>query len=756
MKRWIIGLIFLVAMVSSIFAAPVYMAQEVDIRYGPYIDRITFTVQRDYNLRLLAFEAGEFDLVGVLPKDLDRIRKNRPDAHIIFTAGFTALGTIHFNVQNWPVKYLEVRQALAHLINRDKMIAESPLQGIAIKNSFIVPPTQGVWVNREADFEKIYPYDREKARELLDRVFDPCPDDPNSWCDPNEGMKKVEIELLTLPEATSPTFWWFAQYLKSEAEAIGLSIKIVPVSSRELDARTASGTAQAWIIGWLLGRFPLFMYYFWHSSQIRPGGWNEWRVSDPRVDELLDKFYYAETIEEAQKYALEVQKILVEEIVPWIPVYTGIGITALSGELDRDTLVLNYAPPLKDPVGFNHFWWSNIRFKDKPFGGTIRYYNTVDLTTLHPAIYLWATESQIISRIYTFGYVTRAENIYAEPRLPVLFESYSIEKVEEDGKTLTKVTLVVREGVKWHDGVPLTAEDIEFTIRKFGMELKTRRYYGPDIEAIVRMEVVDERTIEIYLSAFGWIDLYGFTEFRVLPKHIFERLENPLDDPSFIPHPTKPGLTAMIGSGPFFLAKREIGYTEVVWYPEYVFRVPERTVQIEVLEAPSAVDAGTPFTVRVQLTDYLGNPATNASATLVVSGPRTVEVPMTHTGGGVFEASIPALDAGQYTVTVKASMPIMLWQLTNEKSFTLSVGEVAVAPTPGPVEAKPITVEVAGVQVEIQPPPQVEEVSPTPPSIEAVEVKAPETAFDATSTTMAMVIAVIGLVVAAVARFVRR
>ena len=217
----------------------------------------------------------------------------------------------------------------------------------------------------------------------------------------------------------------------------------------------------------------------------------------------------------------------------------------------------------------------------------------------------------------------------------------------------------------------------------------------------------------------------------------------------------------MIGSGPFFLAKREIGYTEVVWYPEYVFRVPERTVQIEVLEAPSTIDAGKPFSVRVQLTDYLGNPATNASATLVISGPRTVEVPMTHTGGGVFEASIPALDAGQYTVTVKASMPIMLWQLTNEKSFTLNVGEVAAAPAPGAqapgaVEAKPITVEIAGVQVEIQPPPQVEEVSPTPPSIEAVEVKAPETAFDATSTTMAMVIAVIGLVVAAVARFVRR
>ncbi|HWQ16584.1 MAG TPA: ABC transporter substrate-binding protein, partial [Sulfolobales archaeon] len=248
-----------------------------DPRIGPYIDKITMPVQRDYSVRLLAFEANEFDILGILPRDLDRIRTNRPDAHIIFTASITSLGALHFNVELWPVKYPEVRKAIAMLTNRDEIISKSPLQGIAIKDSFIVPPTYGKWVNPDTDFEKLYPYNPERAKQLLASIFQPCPDNPSFFCDPREGMKPVEIEILSLPEATSPTYWWEALYWKSQLESVGIRVKITPVSSRELDARTEAGTAQAYVIGWTFGRFPLFMYYFWHSREIRPGGWNEWR-----------------------------------------------------------------------------------------------------------------------------------------------------------------------------------------------------------------------------------------------------------------------------------------------------------------------------------------------------------------------------------------------------------------------------------------------------------------------------------------------
>lgn len=748
--------IFVASLAGSMSQVASAQAAQKDPRVGPYIDRITMPVQRDYSIRLLAFEANEFDILGVLPRDLERVRTNRPDAHIIFTVGINALGSLHFNVELWPVKYPEVRKALAMVTNRDEMISKSPLQGIAVKNSFIVPPTYGKWVNPNTDFEKLYPYNPQAARQLLSTIFQPCPDNRDFWCDPREGMKPVEIEILSLPEATSPTYWWFAQYWKSQAESIGIRVKITPVSSRELDARTSAGTAQAWVIGWLFGRFPLYMYYFWHSREIRPGGWNEWRVSNATLDEILDKFYYAETVDEAMQYAYKAQEILTD-IIPWIPVYTGITITALNGAIDKDSVLLAYAPPLKDPVGFSYFWWNTVRFKDKPFGGTLRYYFTVDITTLNPTVYLWASEADAIFRVYTYGYVVRPEDIYAEPRIPVLFENYSVTKVVEDGQNLTKITIRLKDGLKWHDGVPITASDFEFTIRKFGMELKTRRDYGPYIDAIKRINVVDDRTIEFYLTMYGWSDLYTFTEYRPLPRHIYGRLQNPLDDVSLLPHPSIPGLTAMVGSGPFVLVKREVAYAELVWYPEYAYRAPERMPRVTIEGLPSQVEAGKTLTLRVRALDPTGAASPAITVTARILGPVSLELPMRSLGGGVYEATIPSLREGEYTVVVEASMPVMIWKAVGTASQSIRVVGVGVAPTPGaPTEVKPIEISVGGVTVAIStpPPPGSPTAAATQPKLEtpSLEARAPELGL----SYAAIGISILGLIVAAVAIMLRR
>jgi ABC-type transport system substrate-binding protein len=739
--------------------------------YGPYIDKITYPVMKDYNMRLMAFEANEIDLVGVLPRDLQRIRQNRPDAHIIMTASITSLGALHFNVQLWPVKYWEVRAALAHLWNRDKIIAESPLAGIAVKCTTLVPPTHGAWVNLDADYEKLYPYDPDKAKELLSRVFVPCtgPDGKPAWCDPREGNKVVEIELLTLPQATSPTYYWIAEYIKSEAEKIGLRIKIVPVSSRELDARTSAGTAQAWIIGWSFGRFPDFLYFFFHSSEIRPGGWNEWRVSDPELDQILEKFYFAKSVDEAMQYAHKAQDILVKKWIPWIPTYTGVGITAWNGAIDRDSLVLVYAPPMKDPVGYSWLWWNNVRFKDRKWGGTLRYYFTVDLTSLHPAYYLWATEADAIFRVYAGFMITRSENIYAEPRLRIMLKDYKLEEVPlPNGTKWYRLTLNLFDGMLWQDGVPITAEDVAYTIQKFGMELKARRYYDPSLKNIIEMKVLNKTALQILFKDFGWLDLYTYTEYVPLPKHIFERLPDPTQDPSLVPHPTIQGLTAMVGSGPFVLVKRELAYAELMWNPIYFWRHPDRTVQFKSIEAPTAVDAGKPFTVRVTLVDYLGAPVTNGTVKVSVSGPRTLG-PFTarHVGSGVYEVTVPGLDAGTYKLVIEASMPIMIWSLSNVATVEVSVGAVTATPPPttaaptiavptlSPIEVKPAIGELKPVTIPMPAPVTVAftPVEITKPTIEIKTVATP-TVTDMSSAVIAL--AVITLIASAITVLIRR
>ncbi|MEM1961825.1 MAG: ABC transporter substrate-binding protein [Sulfolobales archaeon] len=717
-------------------------------RYGPHVDKLAMPLMKDYTMRLLAFEAGEISITGVTAADLDRVRRNRPDAHIIFTAGTTSSGHLRFNTQLWPVKYLELRQALAHLWDRNRMISESPLRGIAIKCTTIVPPTHGRFMNPNADFEKLYPYDPEKAKELLAKVFVPCtaPDGKPAWCDPREGNRVVEWEIWVLPEATSPTYWWIAQYIKSEAEKIGLRVRVKPVSTIELDAARAAGTVPSWVSGWSFARYPTFLYYFFHSRELRPGGWNEYKVNNSKLDEILDKFIFADSIDEAIKWAWEAQEILVKEVIPWIPTYTSVGITAFDGKLDRSTIILVYAPPAELPTDTSWFWWSSVRYKDRKFGGTLVYYHSADVGTYHPATYRWTTEADAIARVYPALSYSYPPNMYDEEnKVSVFFEYYKAEKVKypaaPDGEAV-RITIKLFEGIRWQDGVEMTVDDIEYTLIKFGKELKTRRYYGPDIDMLLEIRKINKTTVELYFDELGWADRYYYKDLRILPKHIFERLPDPLMDPAKAPHPFIPGLTAMIGAGPWVLVKREPAYTEFVWNPWYYWRHPDRTVKFAEVSIPSAADEGKPFKLSITLADYLGNRATNASITIKISGPMTLTLTATHVGAGVYEATVPGLRAGTYTIEFYAEQPIMLWSVDNKYTAKITVGAV-VGPGPvGPTIERPPTViiEIPGIPpVEISPPPAI---SLSPPEM---KIATPVIAIASSESVSKMAEAVTGV-----------
>jgi len=706
-------------------------------RYGPRVDVLRMPLMKDYTMRLLAFEAGELSLVGVTPADLERVRRNRPDAHIIFTAGTTSSGHLRFNTQLWPVKYFELRAALAHLWNREKMISESPLRGIAIKCTTLVPPTHGRFMNPNADFEKLYPYDPEKAKEWLAKVFEPCtaPDGKPAWCDPREGGRVVEFEIWVLPEATSPVYWWIAQYIKSEAEKIGLRVRVKPVSTIELDAARAAGTVPAWVSGWSFGRYPTFLYYFFHSREIRPGGWNEYRVNLSKLDEILDKYIFAETIEEAIEWAWEAQEILVREVIPWIPTYTSVSITAFDGKLDKSGIILVYAPPAELPTDTSWFWWTAIRYKDRKWGGVLTYFHSADVGTYHPATYRWVTEGAAIARVYALLSYAYPPDMYDEDRrVSVFFRYYAVDKVPhpaaKDGEAV-RITITLFEGIRWQDGVEMTVDDIEYTLIKFGKELKTRRYYGPDIDQLIEIRKINKTTVELYFDELGWADRYYYKDLRILPKHIFERMPDPLMDPSKVPHPFIPGLTCMIGAGPWILVKREPAYSEFVWNPWYYWRHPDRTVQFASVSIPATVAEGASFKVSVTLTDYLGARATNATVTVSFVGPMTLTLATTHVGGGVYEVTVPGLRAGTYTVEIYAEQPIMKWSVDNKVVKTLTVGAAPVPAPVGPTIERPPTVkvEIPGVPpVEIVPPPVVEFKAPK------VEIALPTVSVESTES----------------------
>lgn len=77
--------------------------------------------------------------------------------------------------------------------------------------------------------------------------------------------------------------------------------------------------------------------------------------------------------------------------------------------------------------------------------------------------------------------------------IPALAENWS---VSEDGLT---ITFELREGLKWHDGQPVSAEDVAFT---YGL-IQNEDYPGPvalkEFWQSVVIDVQDERTIKFTL-----------------------------------------------------------------------------------------------------------------------------------------------------------------------------------------------------------------------------------------------------------------
>lgn len=119
-------------------------------------------------------------------------------------------------------------------------------------------------------------------------------------------------------------------------------------------------------------------------------------------------------------------------------------------------------------------------------------------------------------------------------RIPRIATSWSI---SSDRKTYT---FLLREGVKWSDGHPFTAQDIVFTINNFA---KFNTYMGRLAELVEKAEAPNDNTFVLTLSQplTATLDLLDKEVFPLMPEHVYAG-----GDPV-----THPANRAPVGLGPF-------------------------------------------------------------------------------------------------------------------------------------------------------------------------------------------------------------
>jgi len=104
-------------------------------------------------------------------------------------------------------------------------------------------------------------------------------------------------------------------------------------------------------------------------------------------------------------------------------------------------------------------------------------------------------------------------------------------------------SFTLREGVKWHDGKPFTADDVAFTVDYFKRNVNS--WYAGQVDLIKEVKVVDPRHVVITLTTPYAPFLEGVAGgLVIIPKHIWSAVT----DPKKFTAPE-----AVIGTGPYKL-----------------------------------------------------------------------------------------------------------------------------------------------------------------------------------------------------------
>ncbi len=116
----------------------------------------------------------------------------------------------------------------------------------------------------------------------------------------------------------------------------------------------------------------------------------------------------------------------------------------------------------------------------------------------------------------------------------------------------TVLTLKVRKGVQWHDGKPMTAEDIAFTINVLAHDAWT--YYHGYYTHVDHAEAVDNYTVKVYFKSPDAGFIYNaLTSMNVMPEHIWKPIIDKYGNKTVTYMPKVPD--DLVGTGPFKIVK---------------------------------------------------------------------------------------------------------------------------------------------------------------------------------------------------------
>ncbi|MFW9778444.1 MAG: ABC transporter substrate-binding protein [Candidatus Heimdallarchaeota archaeon] len=269
------------------------------------------------------------------------------------------------------------------------------------------------------------------------------------------------------------------------------------------------------------------------------------RFSNSTIDGILDQMMASKTAAEAKQYAKQANAMLAYE-QPQIVCYNDVLIDAW--RTDKFEFPLVFVAGGRTHVD-NIYNPTQAHLKNLTYGGVLKLSNGGQMDTTNP----WMQKSQYEANINQQIFEGLCDvDPYTWDPIPRLAYDWDIEDTTalgdiQDGE---KYTFYLYPNVAWHDGKPVTAYDINFTLQE--VIPQTVNDFA-ERKNIYKIEIPDSHTIAFYVNKSSYFDFIAIIDgiMYIVPQHIWE----PNAGGDYSTFELGVG-TTWIGSGPYRIQSR--------------------------------------------------------------------------------------------------------------------------------------------------------------------------------------------------------
>lgn len=275
-----------------------------------YPEKIEYIVISSMGWAMKALKNNEIDILRNVP--YNRFLEAKEDAELKGALEFHnpsqfAYHYLGFNTDNPKLSDKRVRQAIAHVVDRQKIINEF-FGGEAVLINTPISPNK-IYYNLQVPAIE---FDLNKAKELLEKAGWKD-SDGDDVLDKKINGKSTKLRLKYNYNKGNMVRKAIGEMLRQNLATIGVKLDLYPLDFPSLLTNANDRNYEMLALAWVNSPGLDDLKHVWHSSSDKKGGGNRVGFNSSKVDKLIDEINITLDRDRRKELYLQVQELIAEE-----------------------------------------------------------------------------------------------------------------------------------------------------------------------------------------------------------------------------------------------------------------------------------------------------------------------------------------------------------------------------------------------------------------------------------------------------------